>query len=32
MPYVSQVCVGKRESLTVFGNDYDTHDGTGKSK
>ncbi|EDV23054.1 uncharacterized protein TRIADDRAFT_57929 [Trichoplax adhaerens] len=29
MPYVSQVCVGKREYLTIFGNDYDTHDGTG---
>ena len=29
MPYVTQVAVGKRERLTVFGNDYDTHDGTG---
>lgn len=29
MPYVSQVAVGRREYLTVFGNDYDTHDGTG---
>ena len=29
MPYVTQVAVGKREKLTVFGNDYDTHDGTG---
>ncbi|CAM9433950.1 unnamed protein product [Discosporangium mesarthrocarpum] len=29
MPYVSQVAVGKREFLTVFGDDYDTHDGTG---
>ena len=29
MPYVAQVAVGKRERLTVFGNDYDTHDGTG---
>lgn len=28
MPYVSQVAVGKREKLTVFGNDYDTPDGT----
>jgi UDP-glucose 4-epimerase len=29
MPYVSQTAVGRREFLTVFGNDYDTHDGTG---
>jgi len=29
MPYVSQVAVGRREFLTVFGNDYDTNDGTG---
>ena len=29
MPYITQVAVGKRESLGVFGNDYDTHDGTG---
>jgi len=29
MPYVSQVAVGRREHLTVFGDDYDTHDGTG---
>lgn len=29
MPYISQVAVGKREKLYVFGNDYDTHDGTG---
>lgn len=29
MPYVTQVAVGKRERLSVFGNDYDTHDGTG---
>lgn len=28
MPYISQVAVGKREKLTVFGNDYDTPDGT----
>ena len=28
MPYVSQVAVGKRECLTIFGNDYPTHDGT----
>lgn len=29
MPYITQVAVGKREKLSVFGNDYDTHDGTG---
>ena len=29
MPYISQVAVGRREFLNVFGNDYDTHDGTG---
>ncbi len=29
MPYISQVAVGKRKELHVFGNDYDTHDGTG---
>ena len=29
MPYVSQVVVGRREKLTVFGNDYATPDGTG---
>ena len=29
MPYVAQVAVGKRASLQVFGNDYDTPDGTG---
>lgn len=28
MPYVSQVAVGKREKLTVFGRDYNTPDGT----
>lgn len=28
MPYVSQVAVGKRECLTVFGGDYATPDGT----
>ena len=28
MPYVSQVAVGRREKLTVFGGDYDTPDGT----
>lgn len=29
MPYVTQVAIGKRARLGVFGNDYDTHDGTG---
>lgn len=29
MPFISQVAVGKREKLAVFGNDYDTKDGTG---
>ncbi|EON22730.1 UDP-galactose 4-epimerase [Nocardioides sp. CF8] len=27
-PYIAQVAVGRRESLTVFGDDYDTPDGT----
>lgn len=30
MPYISQVAVGKRDSLTIFGNDYPTADGTGR--
>ena len=29
MPYITQVAVGKREKLSVFGSDYDTVDGTG---
>ena len=29
MPYVAQVAVGQRPFLSVFGNDYATHDGTG---
>lgn len=29
MPYITQVAVGKLDHLNVFGNDYDTHDGTG---
>jgi len=29
MPYITQVAVGKLEKLHVFGNDYDTPDGTG---
>ncbi len=28
MPYVTQVAIGKREFLNIFGNDYDTKDGT----
>ena len=29
MPYITQVAVGRREFLSVYGNDYNTHDGTG---
>ncbi len=29
LPYVAQVAIGKLKSVGVFGNDYDTHDGTG---
>ena len=29
MPYITQVAVGKLKELGVFGNDYDTPDGTG---
>lgn len=29
MPYIAQVAAGKLECLSVFGNDYDTKDGTG---
>lgn len=29
MPYISQVAVGRLDHLNVFGDDYDTHDGTG---
>ena len=29
MPYITQVAIGRREKLTVYGNDYDTPDGTG---
>lgn len=29
MPYITQVAVGKLKELSVFGNDYDTPDGTG---
>ncbi len=28
MPYIAQVAVGRRDHLTIFGNDYDTPDGT----
>jgi len=30
MPYIAQVAVGKREALTIFGDDYNTNDGTGR--
>ena len=29
MPYITQVAVGRRDHLSVFGDDYDTPDGTG---
>ena len=29
MPYITQVAIGRRDHLNVFGNDYDTPDGTG---
>ena len=29
MPYITQVAIGRREKLSIFGNDYDTPDGTG---
>lgn len=29
MPYITQVAAGIRDHLSVFGNDYPTHDGTG---
>ena len=29
MPYITQTAIGRREKLSVYGNDYDTHDGTG---
>ncbi|KAL8584666.1 hypothetical protein ACOMHN_002395 [Nucella lapillus] len=29
MPFIGQVAVGRRAALKVYGNDYDTHDGTG---
>ena len=30
MPFIAQVAVGKRERLSIFGEDYDTPDGTGQ--
>ncbi|KAA0202697.1 hypothetical protein HAZT_HAZT001185, partial [Hyalella azteca] len=29
MPFIAQVAVGRREKLSIFGNDFDTDDGTG---
>lgn len=29
MPFISQVAIGKKDVLTIFGDDYDTPDGTG---
>lgn len=29
MPFIAQVAVGKRDALTIFGDDYETPDGTG---
>ncbi len=29
MPFIAQTAVGKRSYLSIFGDDYDTHDGTG---
>lgn len=29
MPYITQVAIGKLKELSVYGNDYSTHDGTG---
>ncbi len=30
VPYITQVAIGRREALAVFGDDYDTRDGTGE--
>ena len=30
MPYIAQVAVGRRERLSIYGDDYDTRDGTGE--
>jgi len=29
LPYIAQVAVGKRDKLSIYGDDYTTHDGTG---
>lgn len=29
MPFITQVAIGRRQALTIFGSDYETHDGTG---
>ncbi|MGP4789270.1 UDP-glucose 4-epimerase GalE [Psychrobacter sp. 1Y11] len=29
LPYIAQVAIGKRNKLSIYGSDYDTHDGTG---
>ena len=29
MPYITKIAVGKLKELSVYGNDYPTHDGTG---
>ena len=29
MPYITQVAIGKMEKLSIYGNDYETNDGTG---
>ena len=31
MPYMAQVAIGNKPSLTIFGGDYDTVDGTGNA-
>ncbi|EGV61617.1 hypothetical protein CANTEDRAFT_115073 [Yamadazyma tenuis ATCC 10573] len=28
LPYLAQVAIGRRDKLSIFGNDYDSHDGT----
>lgn len=30
MPFIAQVAIGRREKLSIFGDDYDTRDGTGE--
>ncbi len=32
IPYLSQIAVGRRQCLQIFGNDYSTPDGTGLPK